>query len=194
MEKKNKYSFEQLKNYSFWYYNRYFPSNQKLLEKLQEKGREDDAQKIYSEMKPFLQEDSILKSVVESYIAKNKNYRYIQQKLREKKFPLEKIHMYLEPYKISGESLLSKDFLRNKIENYIQKWKSRRYIEQKLWETAADRENLTETFEQYFWNTENEAILKEYSKLEPKYPRPKIIQKLLAKWFRYDDIKKTLEF
>ena len=36
------YNFENLKNYALWYYFRYFPSSKKLLEKLNEKSKNNE--------------------------------------------------------------------------------------------------------------------------------------------------------
>ena len=93
------YSFQRLKNYAEWYYFRYFPSDKKFLQKLEEKGSIEDAQKIFSEMQHLLVEDRTLESLIENYIFRHKNFRYITQKMREKCFPAEKVKKYLEKHK-----------------------------------------------------------------------------------------------
>jgi hypothetical protein len=46
--------------------------------------------------------------------------------------------------------------------------------------------------DEVFWEERDlKAIKKEISKLEWKYEKSKIIEKLLAKWFRYDDVKRS---
>lgn len=190
--KQEKYNFTRLKNYAEWYYFRYYPSDAKFLQKLREKWEGDDAQKIYDEMKEFLVEDRTLETLIENYIYRNKNYRYITTKMREKLFPIEKVQNYLEKYKQSWESLLREEYLIWKIENFLKKGKSRQYIFQKLWESSEDAALLENIFETYFWGREDEALKKEYEKIKEKYEKQKIIQKLIAKWFRYEDIKKLL--
>lgn len=101
MKIENKYTFQRLKNYAEWYYFRYFPSDKKLLQKLQQKGSDDDAQKVFLEMKHLLVEDRTLESLIENYIFRHKNFRYITQKMREKGFPTEKVENYLMQYKES---------------------------------------------------------------------------------------------
>ena len=104
--KQEPYTFSKLKNYAEWYYFRYFPSDKKFLQKLCEKGSTQDAEKIFSEMKHLLVEDRTLESLIENYIFRHKNFRYIENKMREKGFPAEKVGKYLEKYKESGQSLL----------------------------------------------------------------------------------------
>ncbi len=184
-----KYTTQRLKDYALWYYFRYYPSNNRLLQKLKEKGSEQDSETVFQEIKHLLQEDQIIASKIDNYIFRNKNYRYIRQKMREKLFPIEKVESYLEKYLESWESILDEGFLRRKIEILINKGKSRYHIFQKLWETKWDREVLDWLLEEYFPDWESENILREYEKLKNKYSRDKIIQKLIVKWFRYDEIK-----
>lgn len=209
MNQEKKYTLQRLKDYALWYYFRYYPSNWKLLQKLEEKGTNKDAQKIFWEIKNLLQEDEIIKAKIDTYIFRNKNYRYIRQKMREKLFPTDKTEVYLEKYINAWESILDENFLRKKIENYTQKGKSRYYIFQTLWETKQDREKLEVLLDEYFPDWESENILREYEKLSqhltpnhspekrgelPRDQIQKITRKLIAKWFKYDEIKRVLDF
>lgn len=191
MEKKL-YSKDRLRDYALWYYFRYYPSNARLIQKLKEKGSSEDLSVVYKEIFHLLQEDAIIASKIDNYIFRNKNYTYIRNKMREKLFPKDKTEAYLEKYIHSGESLLAEDFLRKKIENFIQKGKSRYYIFTKLWETKEDKELLNRLFQEYFPDGERENILREYEKLRNKYDIQKITQKLISKWFKYNDIKRVL--
>lgn len=188
-----KYTHQRLKDYALWYYFRYYPSNARLLQKLNEKWETEDAEQIYWEILNLTQEDEIIKAKIDNYIFRNKNYRYIRQKMREKLFPSEKTEQYLEKYINSGKSILDENFLRKKIENYSAKGKSRYYIFQTLWETKLDREKLEILLEEYFPDWELENILREYEKIKNKYDRQKIIQKLLSKWFKYDEVKSIIQ-
>ncbi len=193
MQDNKPYTPQRLKDYALWYYFRYYPSNNKLLQKLNEKWETEDAQQVFQEIKNLTQEDEIIKAKIDNYIFRNKNYRYIRQKMREKLFPVDKTEAYLEKYINSGESILDEIFLRKKIENYTAKGKSRYYIFQTLGETKLDREKLEVLLEEYFPDGEYENIRREYEKIQHKYDRQKIIQKLLSKWFKYEEIKKVLE-
>jgi len=189
MDNNKPYKPQRLKDYALWYYFRYYPSNARLLQKLKEKWEIEDAEQVFQEIKNLTQEDEIIKAKIDNYVFRNKNYRYIRQKMREKLFPTEKTEKYLEKYISAWESILDSDFLRRKIEIFITKGKSKYYISQKLWETKQDREVLETILQEYFPDWESENILREYEKLKPKFERQKIIQKLLAKWFKYNEIK-----
>lgn len=192
-----KYIPQRLKDYALWYYFRYYPSDGRLLQKLNEKWEEHDAQQVFSEIKHLLQEDEIIKAKIDNYLFRNKNFRYIQQKMREKLFPVEKTQAYLEPLLESWKSILTESFLRKKIENFANRGKSRSYIFYNLWETAADREVLESLLNEYFPDGESENIAREYQKIISSKPellksrtwKQKIIQKLLSKWFKYDEVK-----
>ena len=92
------YTYQRLKDYALWYYFRYYPSNARLLQKLREKGTQKDATQVLKEVQHLTQEDEIIRAKIDNYIFRNKNYRYIRQKMREKLFPTEKIESYLEKY------------------------------------------------------------------------------------------------
>ncbi len=100
------YNFQRLNNYAQWYYFRYYPSNARLLKKLEEKGSKQDAQRIFQDMQHLFQEDTILEATIENYIFRHKNFRYIEQKMREKLFPTEKVKCYLQKYKDEDSSIL----------------------------------------------------------------------------------------
>ena len=198
---RKRYSCQRLYDYALWYYFRYYPSNARLLQKLTEKGSEEDTQKVFQSISHLLQEEQIIASKVDNYIFRNKNYRYIRQKMWEKLFESEKVESYLEEYTTSGKSLLTEDFLRRKIEILISKGKSQRYISTKLWETPEDREKLGPLLNEYFKDWEWENIKKEYEKIIFRNPKllqswyekkQKIIQKLIAKWFHYREIKNLI--
>ncbi len=201
------YSPQRLRDYALWYYFRYYPSDGRLLQKLREKGTEDYALQVFSDIKHLLQEDEILASKIDNYIYRNKNYRYIEQKMHQKLFPKDKIQDYLKKYKQSWKSLLDENFLRRKIQNYLAKGKSRRYIFMTLGETSEDKEKLNLLLDEYLTDGESENIEKELEKTKHKFTsnpslikrgeftqkwKQQIIQKLLAKWFCYDEVKKVL--
>ena len=188
----NLYSFQRLKDYALWYYFRYYPSSKKLLQKLTEKWWEENTKKVYSDIEHLLQETEIIASKIDNYVFRNKNYRYIRTKMFEKWFPKEAVESYLEKYTESWKSILDTDFLRRKIDMYARKGKSKKFIYMQLSETPEDREVLEKLLDEYFVDGEQENIDKEYQKLKDKYPRQKILQKLLEKWFSYDEVRRHM--
>jgi len=133
----------------------------------------------------------IVKVKIESYIKKGKNLNYIKSKLIEKKFLKEDIENILEnDFHKSDSSLLKKENIEKKINNYLEKWKSINYIKSKLIERDLDK-NLVNTVIERLEISDNEKtnLEKEFEKLKWKYERNKIIEKLLRKGFKYVDIK-----
>lgn len=192
MQEKHTYSTSRLRDYALWYYFRYYPSNAKLLQKLNEKGRSEDVKEAFSSIEHLLQEDEILKTKINTYLLRNKNFSYIKSQLLRHKFPAEKIEQYLTPLREKWESLLSEDFLKRKIELLFSKGKSRYFILQQLSENKEDREKIEWIFEKFFPENEKIALKISYQKLKTKYAKEKIIQKLMMQGFRYDDIKRVL--
>ena len=194
------YDFQRLRDYAFWYYFRYFPSNKKLMMKLAEKSKQEPelAPKVFSDIEHLLEEDKIIESKIKNYIFRNKNVSYIRLKMIEKYFTREKIEKFLvEEIWINNGSLLNKSFLLRKIENYKQKGKSILYIRNKLVDRKEDSCIVEECLNGVFWDDwDLESLRKEYDKLQLSLiiekDKKKIIQKLLSKWFRYYDIKKVL--
>ena len=188
-----------LRDYALWYYFRYYPSNTRLENKLFEKSSDRELSKaVIDSIFHLLQEDQILASKIDNYVYRNKNYRYIENKMREKLFPSEKVQAYLEKYRSSWESLLQDDFLRRKIRNFKQKGKSHTYIKNKLWETKLDREKLEWILSEF---TDDDSLEKEFNKIKLNSKtdlstftwKQKVVEKLIRKWFQYGDIKKALE-
>ena len=168
----------------------------KLVEK--SKLEPELAPRVFSDIEHLLEEDKIIESKIKNYIFRNKNVSYIRLKMIEKYFPREKIEKFLvEEIWINNGSLLNKSFLLRKIENYKQKGKSILYIRNKLVDRKEDSCIVEECLNGVFWDDwDLESLRKEYDKLQLSLiiekDKKKIIQKLLSKWFRYDDIKKVL--
>lgn len=188
------YTFDSLKNYALWYYFKYFVSPKKLMQKLKEKSKDSDlAEKVFENITHLIDEKQVISDKIRLYLLANKNYTYIKNKLAEKLFDKVLVKEILDrDFFIEGESLLSENSLRIKIQNYKSKNKSITYIRQKLVDRQEDKEIIDMIIDEVFWEERDlEAIKKEISKLEWKYEKSKIIEKLLAKWFRYDDIKRS---
>lgn len=190
-----KYTFDTLKNYGLWYYFRYFPSSKKLLEKLYEKSKDREvSQKVFENISYLIDEKQVIWDKIRLYLMRNKNLRYIKQKLWEKWFEKALVQEILEnDFLEEWKSLLHERSVRIKIENYKNAWKSITYIKKKLLERIEDREILESILWSVFQDGDQENLQKELQKLQNKwFERQKIIQKLLQKWFFYDDVKKLM--
>lgn len=164
------------------------------MQKLKEKSKDSDLpEKVFENITHLIDEKQVISDKIRLYLLANKNYTYIKNKLAEKLFDKTLVKEILDrDFFIEGESLLSENSLRIKIQNYKSKNKSITYIRQKLVDRQEDKEIIDIIIDEIFWKERDlEAIKKEISKLEWKYEKSKIIEKLLAKWFRYDDIKRS---
>lgn len=85
------------------------------------------------------------------------------------------------------------EVIQSKIRVYKSKWKSKLYIKQKLFERQENKELSEKYLFESFVDWELESIKKEYEKLKNKYNREKIIEKLMRKWFFYNDILKIID-
>ncbi len=188
------YTFDSLKNYALWYYFKYFVSPKKLMQKLKEKSKDSDlSEKVFENITHLIDEKQVIGDKIRLYLLANKNYTYIKNKLGEKLFDKTLVKEILDrDFFIEGESLLSENSIRIKVQNYKSKNKSITYIRQKLVDRQEDKEIIDMIIDEVFWEERDlESIKKEISKLEWKYEKSKIIEKLLAKWFRYDDVKRS---
>lgn len=201
-----KYNYNSLRNYALRYYFKYFPSRNKLYLKLTEKSDEQElVNKVLENISHLINESQVIWDKIRLYLMKNKNLSYIKWKLQEKLFEKELVlHILENDFLIEWESLLHEKSLRIKIENYKTKAKSISYIKQKLIERSEDRELVENLIWEIFESGETDSIIKEIEKLKNRYDQvnwtcsresslvdnKKIIQKLIAKWFHYNEIKK----
>jgi SOS response regulatory protein OraA/RecX len=95
----------------------------------------------------------------------------------------------------------------SKIRSLKEKWKSKLYIKQKLFERMENKDLIEKYLEEAFIEWELSLVKKEYEKIikrsnidwvwknkEFSYEEnQKIIEKLMRKWFKYDDIKIVLK-
>ena len=188
--------YQRGKDYTLWYYFRYFPSVNRLKEKLNEKTQNNTelVDKIINENWNLFNDLDVLDSKVQNLLFRNKNKYYIINNLLQKKFIKEDIINTLEKYTEIGKSILTENFIERKILQLKQKNKSQQYIRNKLIEQPEDKEIVEKIISEiYKEESDNKALLFEYTKLVNKnLDQQKIIQRLLSKWFRYDDIKKAL--
>lgn len=186
----------RLKDYALWYYFKHFPSKKRLFEKVFWKSgkNQEITEKIFSEIEHLIEEEKNVESRVKFCLDRNKNKRYILTNLLQKGYEKEMIQDIIEKFtQEKWGSLLNAYSLRAKIIAYKQKWKSKSYITSKFVESPQDKEIVEGIVNEVFWETEDENLQKEYGKIKWKYERQKIIEKLLRKWFVYDDIKKIVD-
>lgn len=162
---------------------------------MQKSKDEELSAKVLENIIHLTQEKQILADKVRLFLLRNKNLHYITSALLQKGFEKSDIdeilqNQFLEEWK----SLLNEKSLRIKIENYKNAGKSITYIKQKLIERKEDRELIEWLIEELFPALDDENIVKEIQKLWAKYPKEKLIQKLLQKGFSYQDIKQNLKY
>ncbi len=185
---------EVLKNYAIEYYLKYFPSTQKLSEKLCEKFSWDKEiiAEILGSLKSIIDEKTNIENRIRYMLDRHKNLNYIKQNLSQKKFDKALVDEILKLYFLrEGESLLDENYLRKKITLLKEKGKSKNYIKMKLIEREEDKDLINSLLEEIFDEWEAEIIKLEYEKLKGKFENQKIIEKLLRKGFLYDEVKKV---
>lgn len=133
---------EILKKYAIWYYEKYFPSVEKLRRKLSEKNNNKDiVSSILSEISNIFIEEEVLKSKI-SFYKDRKSKNYIIQSLTKQFFDKKLIQKLMADEEFDEESLLEKEL--EKLENL-------------------------------------------------QLSKEKIIQRLLRKWFKYNDFKSKID-
>jgi len=198
--KKKKFynTFENLKQYGINYIERFIPTKAKLLEKLKEKSwNEELANEVFEKLKDLINEELMLENLINSYISRWKNIRYIKEKLYIKKFDRELVEKKIDRVKRKGSIFEeNQDILEKKIRQLIKKHYSRRHILYSLSETKEDKElvenKINEIFEKENFDFENITYFINLYKKKGLEKR-KIIERLIAKSFVYNEIKEVLE-
>ena len=163
---------QKIVDYAIWYYLRYFPSINKLKQKLNEKfwpnsekGKkywwifEDDIEYIiFDKMWSILCEKQIITSKINNYINKWKNTFYIKSKLYEKWFIKSEYEEILNnEFNIEKASILNYEKVYKQINTLYKKNKSKNYIRNKFVENSFDAELVDSILSEFFeeWNNEN---------------------------------------
>lgn len=192
---------ESLMNYAAWYAMRYFPSLRKLREALMKKsgGNEGLVQSVMAQMGEYISEERTVDGLVRMYVEQSKTRPYIEQKLKAKKFAPEVIASVLEAY---GESFhlwsAYEQTIRHKIDDYLQKGKSKKYIVGTLARKYVHFKNEIRELTDTLAPDEMGVLCQEFMKLSRKHDlndrkdRQKIVQKLYLKGFSFDDIKRVM--
>ncbi len=90
------YSLDSLFSYALWYTGKYRISTAKLREKLESKTQDGViVEKVLSEIEPYHNDITELKSAIETLLYRAKPLRYVRNSLRQKGFRKEDIEMIL---------------------------------------------------------------------------------------------------
>lgn len=185
--------YQRCKDYTLWYYFRYYPSINRMRSKLNEKTlhNQELVDRVFDDIWNLFDDIPVLESRVQNLLFRNKNKNYIRTNLRQKLFNSEDIQVILNKFTVQGESVLDKFFIQRKVEQLKMKNKSIHYIKNKLIEQPEDRDLVNNIILEIYWEKgECEELKNELMKLTTKgIDTQKIIQKLLQKWFQYNNIK-----
>lgn len=192
---------ESLMNYAAWYAMRYLPSFRKLQEALMKKSLNNGSlvASVMKEMTQYISEERTVDGLVRMYIEQSKTRPYIEQKLRLKKFGDGIIMDTLESYQDSFVSWTAyEQTITRKMHEYLQKNKSKKYIFGTLSQKYPNFKDEIRELLNGSSPDETEAVQEEYTKLLKKHDttnrkeQQKIVQKLCAKGFSYDVIRKVM--
>jgi len=196
-------SFESFRNYALNYYLRYYPSIKKFREKLLKKSQDDEKLvfEVIDSMENIIVEKQVIESKIRLYISRNKNLNYIKSKLFEKWFEKVMYEEILSNNYNLDETLLDREYIKRKVFDYKEKWKSKKYIFWQLFWRKQDKDLIEIVLDEvYPEEKEIDAVIIEYEKLLLRHPeldsgskKNKIIEKLIWKGFKYDHVKKVIE-
>lgn len=92
------------------------------------------------------------------------------------------------------QSIIAEDeVIIAKINAYKRRGKSLYYIRWKLYERHEPKELIEKYLIEAFEEGEDDLIIREYEKLKGKYEGKKIVEKLIRKGFKYDDVMKVVK-
>lgn len=188
--------YQRLKDYTLWYYFRYYPSIWKMKFKLMQKTlkNEEMIEQLFQDIWHLFDDKPVIESKIQSYLFRNKNKNYIISQLISKQFKREEVLTLLEKFTTEWKSVLSEDFIYKKILQLKNKNKSKNYIKYKLIEQPEDKQKVENILSEIYSDQwEENEISAEIDKLKYKnLEQAKLIQKLLQKWFQYWDIIKNI--
>lgn len=171
---------QKIVDYAIWYYLRYFPSTQKLRNKLREKfGPDSEKWKKYGGIFPedieyivtekmwaIIYEDEVIRSNIRWYINKWKNLNYIKSKLYEKQFSKDDYEQILsEEFDSDTQSLLEYRKLFKQAQTLKNKNKPANYIRQKFIERSLDKQLVEDVIAEIFPDGEQDLLITELLKI-----------------------------
>ena len=174
------------------YLQRYQPSSGKLRQHLQSKCRDPAVcERAMSRLAESLDDRVRIRELAEILQRQGRHARAIRDKLRQRLFPLPLIDACLESLTEAGQgTLLDAPALGRQVAKLTRKGLSKRAMEGKLMGGAGDRAAVQAALGQ---TDDAQALRAAYAKLARRLRPPReMIQRLLAKGFRYSDIAALL--
>ncbi len=155
---------------------------------------EEMIEQLFQDIWHLFDDKPVIESKIQSYLFRNKNKNYIISQLISKQFKREEVLTLLEKFTTEWKSVLSEEFIYKKILQLKNKNKSKNYIKNKLIEQPEDKQKVENILSEIYSDQwEENEISAEIDKLKYKnLEQPKLIQKLLQKWFQYWDIIKNI--
>ncbi len=205
---------QRIIDYAIWYYLRYYPSQEKLRRKLEEKFwvNSENAKKYWGifekeinfileeKLKNIIQEKKVCFAKINSLINKWKNINYIKNNLRQKLFEKDLIeNILIQDFEVWEKSILNFDKIFKQIETLKNKGKSKNYIKQKFIENNFDKEKIENFLEEIFdENDEKEQVkilLEKYNfnkNLDYK-EKQKNLEKIVRKGYSFSLVLEVME-
>lgn len=184
--------FQTLKNYALRYYFKYNISIKKLESKLIEKSKDSKLSKeVLLNIASLLQENNILDNLVRNLAEKWKSEKFILNKLKLKWFIESEIKEIIST-NVNIISISSKIQLQNTIKDLLLKkpFKSIIFSLKQKW---YDQNLIQELIDELWEHNQEELILNTIESFKSKWiENNKIIQKILQKWFSYNEFKNFL--
>lgn len=171
---------QKIIDYAIWYYLRYFPSTQKLRNKLTEKfGPQSEKWQKYGWIFPedidyiltqkigtIIDEPEVIRSNIRWYINKWKNINYIKSKLYGKLFIKDDYEKILsEEFESDTKTLLQYQRVLKQALTLKNKNKPANYIRQKFIESSLDKQLVEDIIIEIFPNGEQELLIIELLKI-----------------------------
>lgn len=171
---------QKIIDYAIWYYLRYFPSTQKLRNKLTDKfGPNSEKWKKYGgifpedidyilneKLWPIIDEAEVIRANIRGYIGRWKNLNYIKSKLYEKQFIKDDYEQILsEEFDSDTQTLLKYQKLFKQAQTLKNKNKPANYIRQKFIERSLDKQLVEDVIAEIFPDGEQNLLMRELLKI-----------------------------
>jgi SOS response regulatory protein OraA/RecX len=178
----------QLRNYAEWYYTKYFPSRNMLLEKLSARSEEREVvERVMADLASLIVEENVIESRIHGYLSQGKTARYIRWKLLQKKFDSALIDNLLLQ---KNETLKNPETYRAQIEKRIQQWEKKWFSKKALrYELQMHYPDARELIDSLLLEYDDRQILqKKAPELLKKYSQEQAVSRLAQKGFTFSDI------
>lgn len=172
-----------LRNYAEWYYTQYFPSIQKLRQKLLEKTQDIDlVDEVIRDLSELFVEDKIIESQIHALLSRWKTAYEIRMQLVQKQFSPDIIDAKLvEATKIINDPDRYRHVIEKLINTLWAKGYAKRRIQQEIKTRYPDAQELIT--ELLWWYDDEEAREIFLKKNDTRYTGQKLRQKLYEAGF-----------